>query len=287
GLEISDIDYLIFATMTPDCYLPGAGAFLQRKLELGNIPCLDIRQQCAGFIYSLQLADALIRSGQYRNVLIVGAEVHTCLLPWSKNTWRVIFGQDDCEITPDEFAKNTESRDRTVLFGDGAGAAVISACEDEGHGIVDSLIHADGNEAERLIARAGGSNYRPYFDQSMVESGDITPMVEGREVYRLATRYMPKVAREILERNDMGVEDVDLLIAHQANLRINEAVQKRLGLPDEKVYNNVQRYGNTTAATIPIALHEVREKSLIKDGDLVAFVGLGSGLNWGAVLYRV
>ncbi|MCP4899427.1 MAG: 3-oxoacyl-ACP synthase, partial [bacterium] len=163
GLEISDIDYLIFATMTPDCYLPGAGAFLQRKLELGNIPCLDIRQQCAGFIYGLQLADALIRSGQYRNVLIVGAEVHTCLLPWSKNTWRVIFGQDDCEITPDEFAKNTESRDRTVLFGDGAGAAVVSVCEDEGRGIVDCLIHADGNEAERLIARAGGSNYRPYF----------------------------------------------------------------------------------------------------------------------------
>lgn len=287
GLAIEEIDYLIFATMTPDCYFPGAGSFLQRKLGLGHIPCLDIRQQCAGYIYGLQLADALVRSGQYRNVLVVGAEVHTCLLPWSRNSWRIVAGEDDRELSEEEYAFNTESRDRTVLFGDGAGAAVICAQDDGDHGIIDSLIHVDGGEAERLITRAGGSNYRPYFDQSQVESGDITPMVEGREVYRLATRYMPRVAKEILERNEFTVDDVDLLIAHQANLRINEAVQKRLGLPDEKVYNNVQHYGNTTAATIPIAYHEAREKKLVKAGDLVAFVGLGSGLNWGAVLYRV
>jgi 3-oxoacyl-[acyl-carrier-protein] synthase-3 len=152
--------------------------------------------------------------------------------------------------------------------------------------MVDSLLHTNGEEAERLWTKAAGSAYRPYIQHQMIDSGDVVPVVEGRKVYALAVTFMPQVTLEILERNDLTLDDLDLVIFHQANLRINEGVQKRLGLPDEKVFNNIQNYGNTTAGTIPIAYHEALGQGLVKPGDLVAFVGLGSGLNWGAVLYR-
>jgi 3-oxoacyl-[acyl-carrier-protein] synthase-3 len=286
GLKVEDIDYLIFATMTPDYYFPGSAPFLQRKLGLEHVPCLDIRQQCAGFVYALQLADALIRSGQYRRVLVVGGEAHASLVPWSEKSWRIAFGQEDGPVSAEEFERNTETRDRVVLFGDGAGAIVVETREDGDSGVVDCLLHTNGDEAERLWTKAAGSAYRPYITPEMIESGDVTPVVEGRKVYALAVTFMPKVTLEILERNDLTLEDLDLVIFHQANLRINEGVQKRLGLPDEKVFNNIQNYGNTTAGTIPIAYHEALEQGRAKPGDLVAFVGLGSGLNWGAVLYR-
>ncbi len=285
GLEPSDIDYLIFATMTPDYYFPGSAPFLQRELGLRHIPCLDIRQQCAGFVYALQLADALVRSGQHRRVLVVGAEVHTSLQPWSEHSWQVLLGLEPGPVSAADWQRNTDTRDRTVLFGDGAGAVVIEAT-DEDRGILDSVLHTNGSEAERLWTRAGGSAFRPYFQPAMWDSGDVTPVVEGRKVYALAVQFMPQVALEALGRHGLGLDDLDLLIMHQANLRINEGVQKRLGLPDEKVFNNIQRYGNTTAATIPMALHEARQQGRVRPGDLVAFVGLGSGLNWGAVLYR-
>jgi len=283
GLQTEDIDYVVFATMTPDCYFPGAAPFLQRKLGLPPIPCLDIRQQCAGFIYALQLTDALIRSGPFRHILIVGAEVHTCLMPWDIEP---VMHAGTEEVPPEEFERNTQTRDRTVLFGDGAGAVVVSAVDDGDQGILDTLLFTNGDHAERLWTKAGGSAYRPYFHPDMLATGDITPIVEGREVYRLAVRFMPQVTLQILERNGLTLDDVDLLVMHQANLRINEAVQKRLHLPDEKVFNNIQKYGNTTAATIPIAYHEARQCGRVTAGDLVCFVGLGSGLNWGAVLYR-
>lgn len=284
GLTTADIDYVIFATMTPDHYFPGSAPLLQHALGLPHVPCLDIRQQCAGFIFALQLADAVVRAGQARQVLVVGAEVHTMFMPWC--SWDVVRGESEGPVSPEEYARNTETRDRTVLFGDGAGAVVVSAVEDHGRGVVDSLLHTNGGEWQRLWTAAGGSAYRPYFHPDMHESGDDVPMVEGRKVYALAVTHMPQVTREILERNRLTLDDVDLLIFHQANLRINEGVQKRLGVPDSKVFNNIQRYGNTTAATIPIAFHEVRQQGLVHDGDLVCFVGLGSGLNWGAVLYR-
>jgi 3-oxoacyl-[acyl-carrier-protein] synthase-3 len=283
GLEAADIDYLIFATMTPDYFFPGSAPFLQRKVGLAHVPCLDIRQQCAGFLYALQLADAVIRSGQHRQVLVVGAEVHTSFMEW--DCWDILFGESDREIDREWYERNTATRDRTVLFGDGAGAVVVSATEED-RGVLDCLIHTNGDEAERLITRAGGSAFRPYFSPEMTASGDAVPMVEGREVYRLAVRFMPEVTRELLERNQLTPDDVDMFILHQANLRINEGVQKRLGVPDDKVFNNIQRYGNTTAATIPVALHEARHEGRIKPRDLVCFVGLGSGLNWGAVLHR-
>jgi 3-oxoacyl-[acyl-carrier-protein] synthase-3 len=284
GLGIEDIDYVVFATMTPDHYFPGSAPIFQRKLGMKGVPGLDIRQQCAGFIYGLQLTDALIRSGQYRNVLLVGAEVHTSLMPWT--CWDVVFGRSDRQLSADEYAFNTSTRDRTVLFGDGAGACVVCADGGGDRGVLDVLLHTDGEYFDRLWINAGGSAYRPYFHPGMSESGDIIAVVQGREVFRLAVTHMPEVTMQILERNNLSIDDLDLVVMHQANLRINEAVQKRLGLPDEKVFNNIQKYGNTTAATIPIAFHEARQEGRVKDGDLVCFVGLGSGLNWGAVLYR-
>lgn len=286
GLAPADIDYVIFATMTADYFFPGSAPFLQRKLGLEQVPCLDIRQQCAGFVYALQLADALIRSGQHRRVLVVGAETHASLVPWSPESWRIVLGQSDGPVSPEDYESNTNTRDRVVLFGDGAGAVVVEAKEDTESGVIDCLLHTNGDEAERLWTNAAGSSFRPYIQQEMIDSGDVVPIVEGRKVYALAVTFMPKVTMEILERNGLKIDDLDLVIMHQANLRINEGVQKRLGLPDEKVFNNIQNYGNTTAGTIPIAFHEALEQGRAKEGNLIAFVGLGSGLNWGAILYR-
>ncbi len=286
GLQPSDIDYLVVATMTPDYFFPGSAPFLQRKLGLEHVPCLDIRQQCAGFVYALQLADALIRSGQHKRVLVVGAEAHASLIPWSDHTWSVALGQDDGPVSKEDHEKNTVTRDRVVLFGDGAGAVVVEAMEDTDRGVIDCLLHTNGDEAERLWTKACGSAFRPYIRHDMIDSGDVVPIVEGRKVYALAVTFMPQVTLEILERNGLTLADLDLVIMHQANLRINEGVQKRLGLPDDKVFNNIKNYGNTTAGTIPIAFHEALEQGRAKPGDLVCFVGLGSGLNWGAILYR-
>lgn len=284
GMSASELDYIVLATMTPDMYFPGSAPFLQRKLGLTDVPCLDIRQQCTGFLYGLQVADAMIRANQFRNVLLVGAEVHASFMPWK--SWDVLRGESDAPVPPDEYAVNTATRDRSVIFGDGAGATVLTQTTDDTKGILDILLHTNGAEAERLCTRAGGSAYRPYFAPAMTESGDVTPFVDGREVYRLAVRLIPQAVEQILARNELSLDDVDLVVMHQANLRINEAVQRRLGLADEKVFNNIERYGNTTAGTIPIALHEAREAGRVKPGNLICFVALGSGLNWGAIQYR-
>jgi 3-oxoacyl-[acyl-carrier-protein] synthase-3 len=283
GLSPDQIDYVVFATMTPDFYFPGAGAVFQHKLGLSMVPCLDIRQQCAGFLYGMQISDALIRSGQYRNILLVGAEVHDGFMPWD---WDVVLGKSDREVSGEEFARNTRFRDRTVLFGDGGGAFVMSATDDGAAGIEDVEVHTDGKYAKAMWIPAGGSAFRPYFDPGMSERGDIIPIVQGREVFKMAVTIMPESVKAILQRHGYGLEDLRLLVMHQANLRINEAVQKRLGLPDDKVYNNIQKYGNTTAATLPIAFHEAKTARGLGTGDLVCFVALGSGLNWGAALYR-
>ncbi len=283
GVDRKDIDYVIFATMTPDFYFPGSGSLFQHKLGLGRVPCLDIRQQCAGFLYGMQLADALIASGQRKNLLLVGAEVHGGFMPWS---WDVVFGTSDNKVGEEEFERNTRFRDRTVLFGDGAGAFVISKSDESDRGLLDVAVHTDGAFSDKMWVNAGGSARKPYFDPEMHDNGDIVPIVEGREVFKAAVTLMPEAAESILKKNGLTLDDLDLLIMHQANLRINEAVQKRLGLPDDKVYNNIQRYGNTTAATLPMAFHEARTARDLKPGSLVCFVAVGSGLNWGAALYR-
>ncbi len=283
GLERSDIDYVVFATMTPDYYFPGAGPVFARKLGLRGVPCLDIRQQCAGFLWGLQLADALIRSRQYRNVLLVGAEVHAGFMPWD---WDVLLGRSDRRPTPEEFEWNTRFRDRTVLFGDGAGAFVLSAVEGGDAGVEAVSVHSDGEYWDKMWVDGAGSAYRPWIDRRMIEKGAVVPIVQGRDVFKVAVTLMPEAIQNILASNGYTIDDLRLVIMHQANLRINEACQKRLGLPDDRVFNNIQRYGNTTAATLPMAFHEARRERGLVEGDLVAFVALGSGLSWGAALYR-
>jgi len=284
GIDKSEIDYVVFATMTPDYYFPGSGNVFQRKFGLGKVPCLDVRLQCSGFLYGMQLADAMIRAGQYRNVLVIGAEVHGGFMPWK--AWDILLGRSDRVLPPDEFNWISGFRDRTVLFGDGAGAFVMSA-EQEGDGGVEGVtIHSDGEYVDKMWVPAGGSAFRPYFEPRMFENGDVVPIVQGRDVFRLAVTLMPEAVHEILSLHGYALDDVRLLIMHQANLRINEAVQKRLGLPDDRVFNNIQKYGNTTAATLPIAFHEARSERQLEAGDLVCFVALGSGVNWGALLYR-
>ncbi len=283
-MSTGEIGYLVLATMTPDYYFPGSGPIVQHKLGLGPIPSLDIRQQCAGFVYGMQIADVMIRSGQHEHVLLLGAEVHGGLMPWK--SWDVALGQSDRKISPEEFAFNTRFRDRTVLFGDGAGAFVLSASDDDSAGIEDIAVYSDGQHVDKMWVPSGGSAYRPSFDPAKIETGDSVPIVAGREVFKAAVTLMPEAVEGILERNGYGLDDLRLLVMHQANLRINEAVQKRLGLPDEKVFNNIQKYGNTTAGTLPIAFHEARTERGLVPGDLICFVALGSGLNWGAALYR-
>lgn len=263
GMEPEEIDCIVFATVSPDHFFPGGGVFLQRKMGLTDIPCLDVRDQCTGFLYGLSVADAWIRIGRYRRILLVGAEVHSTGL-----------------------LKSTEGRDTAVLFGDGAGAAILVPSEEEDRGVLDIRLHADGRHAEKLWMEAPASAYHPMISTDYIERGLTHPFMDGREVFKHATTRMPEAVLEVLKSTGLAIEEVDLVIPHQANLRISQAVQKRLGLAEGKVYSNIQRYGNTTAASIPIALHEALDEGLISDGDLVCLTAFGSGFTWGAALIR-
>jgi 3-oxoacyl-[acyl-carrier-protein] synthase III len=283
GIAPGEIDYIVFATMTPDHFFPGCGGLLQKALGLGHVPALDIRQQCTGFIYGLQVGDALIRSGQARTVLLVGAEVHSGFMPWTN--WDYLFGRGGEPPTAEEKAWNTRFRDRTVLFGDAGGACVLRG-EEGDRGLLGFKVHSDGEGFEALYVPSAGFAQRPYVTAADLTEGRHIPEMNGRLVFKLAVTRMPQAVREICDHCGVAVHDLDLLIAHQANLRINELVQRALELPDEKVFNNIQRYGNTTAATIPIALDEARKAGRVREGALVCFVGLGAGFHWGAALMR-
>jgi len=288
GLEPGDVDFIVFATMTPAHYFPGNGGLLATRLGLDRTPALDIRMQCAGFLSGLQIADAFIRAGTYRRVLLVGAECHASLYPWSDAEWAVMFGESEGPVSPEAYAWGTAQRDRAVIFGDGAGAFVLEANDaDDGRGFLGFEMRTDGAHWDKLYVPGGGSASFPYFSPEQFERNQTIPVVEGRQVFRLATTAMPAIVKETLERRGLSVGDLSLLLMHQANLRINEAVQKSLGLPDEKVFNNIQRYGNTTAATLPLVFHEARQNGLVRDGHLVCFTALGAGLHWGAGLLRV
>jgi 3-oxoacyl-[acyl-carrier-protein] synthase III len=282
GLTPADIDYVVFATMTPDYYFPGAGVLLQEKLGLGKVPTLDIRQQCTGFIYGLQVADALLRTKVAKRLLLVGAEVHSGFMPWRDHN--VVFGTTDARPSAEEYAFNTRYRDRTVLFGDGAGALVLEWSDDD-RGLGAVALHSDGHYAEKLFVPSGFA-FRPYITEQMIRDGKHIPDMDGPRVFRMAVAKLPEVVHEVLDKSGHTLDDVTLLLAHQANLRLNEAVQKALGLGEDRVYNNIQRYGNTTAATIPILYDECRRAGRIKRGDLVCFVALGAGFHWGAALWR-
>jgi 3-oxoacyl-[acyl-carrier-protein] synthase-3 len=287
AVEPGDIDLIIFATMTPAHYFPGNGGLLATRLGLSKTHALDIRMQCAGFLSGLQVADAFIRSGTYRRVLLVGAECHASFFPWTEAEWAILFGASDGPVTPEAFAWGTAHRDRAVIFGDGGGAFVLEADESEdGRGFLGFEMRTDGAHWDKLYVPGGGSASFPYFSPEMFADNRTVPIVEGRQVFRLATTAMPQIVKETLEKHGLTLEDLSLLLMHQANLRINEAVQKGLGLPDEKVFNNIQKYGNTTAATLPLVFHEAKREGRIRPGDLVCFTALGAGLHWGAGLLR-
>ncbi|HEX9981766.1 MAG TPA: 3-oxoacyl-[acyl-carrier-protein] synthase III C-terminal domain-containing protein [Thermoanaerobaculia bacterium] len=287
GCGIGDIDAIVFATMTPDHLFPGNGPVVQAKMGFPeNIPTFDIRQQCSGFLYGLDLADSLIQSRKYKRVLLIGADVHSPFMPW-QNGWDITIGADHREVTPQEYELNTRFRDRTVLFGDGAGAVVVEAAADETQrGFLGSRLYTNGANIEALFVPGVGFRHRPYVDHAQIDRAEFIPVMEGREVFKQAVSKMPEAVRTVCAGAGVTVEDIDILLIHQANLRIVEGVARQLALSPEKVPHNIERYGNTTAGTLPILFHECLEDGRIKPGMLVCFTALGSGLHWGAALYR-
>lgn len=282
----ADIDLVISATMTPDYFFPGNSGIYQTRLGLGHIPCFDIRQQCAGFLYALQLADAHIRSGMARNVLIVGAEVHTGFMPFSDHSWKVLQGDDPGPVSATDFEWNSKFRHLLVLFGDAAAAVIVQATDAEGRGISETILRGEGKELDKLYVPGTGFRRRPYTDPRQFERGEHVPVMDGKVVFKMATTRMTEVAAEVLKKNGLNVSDLSLVLMHQANKRINEYCAKQLGVPEEKIIHNIERYGNTTAATIPLLWDEASKTGRIRPGDWVLMVAFGAGMNWGATLMR-
>ncbi|MBW2613074.1 MAG: ketoacyl-ACP synthase III [Deltaproteobacteria bacterium] len=265
GWNSEDLDLIVFATMTPDVNLPGSGVFLQNRLGAKKVPALDIRQQCTGFLHGLEICDVYIRSGKAQKILLVGAEFQSRYL----------------EIT-------TENRDTAVIFADGAGAVCIEAVETNNNvGIITSILHANGKYSGALRAGMPARKSGKAISPTVIKNQEHFPYMDGKTVFKLAVTLLPKVTGELLEKANMNIEDINMFIPHQANLRINEAFRERMNIPERKIYNNIQRYGNTTAATIPIALDELMEKNMLKPKDTVMFIGLGAGLTWGGVIYTL
>jgi 3-oxoacyl-[acyl-carrier-protein] synthase III len=263
GWQPKDIDAIVYATLSPDYYFPGDGCILQAKLGLPGVPALDVRNQCSGFIYGLSVADAWIRTGQYKRVLLVGAEVHSNGLDVSNR-----------------------GRDVTVIFGDGAGAALLEATDDPNSGVLSTHLHADGRFGKDLWTQTPGSARYPRLDHQALEEGLHFPKMDGQKVFKHAIVAMPQVVREALTKNNLSPQDIKVLIPHQANLRISEMVQRSLELRDDQVFNNIQRYGNTTAASIPLCLDEAIEARGVQRGDLVALAAFGAGFTWASALVR-
>ena len=282
-----DIDAVVFATMTPNYFFPGNGPVVQAKMGFReSMPTFDIRQQCSGFLYGLDLADSLIQSRKYQRVLLIGGDVHTPFMPWEKG-WGSTIGIASSDISPEDYAFNTSIRDRTVLFGDGAGAVVVEGSADDHRGLIATKLFTDGSNIEALYVPGVGFRRRPYVTQEQLDHTDSIPVMSGREVFKQAVSRMPQAVRAVCEAGGVTVNDIDVLLIHQANLRIVEGVARQLGLRDDKVPHNIERYGNTTAGTLPILFHECVADGRIKPGMLVCFTALGSGLHWGAALYRM
>lgn len=262
GLAPADLDAIIYATSTPDHFAPGNGVYLQRLLGVGAIPSIDIRNQCSGFVYALAIADAFVRIGSYRHVLVVGAEIQSTALDVS-----------------------TRGRNTAVIFADGAGAVVLGPSDDE-RGILAFDLHGDGSHAEKLWVDAPGSMYHPRVSARQLEEGRHFLEMDGKEVFRHAVARMPESVQAVLAAAGHTTGDLALLVAHQANLRIAEMMQKSLGLRDDQVYNNIMWYGNTTAATIPIALDECVRGGRLQRGDLLVLTAFGSGFMWGSAALR-
>ncbi|MCJ8166207.1 ketoacyl-ACP synthase III [Pontibacter sp. E15-1] len=263
GLEPKDVDMIIFATLSPDYTFPGSGVLMQRELGLKDIPALDVRNQCSGFIYALSVGDQFIKTGMYDTVLVVGAEIHSSGLDFS-----------------------TRGRGVSVIFGDGAGAVVLRPSDSKDHGILSTHLHADGEFAEELAVLAPDTNKKERLTHEMIDNGSIYPYMNGNTVFKHAVTRFPEVIQEALQKNGYKPEDIDMLIPHQANLRITSYIQQKMGLPAERVFSNIHKYGNTTAASVPIALSEALEEGRIKEGDLVCLAAFGSGFTWASALIR-
>lgn len=283
GIQPEEIDFIVFATLSPDFYFPGSGVLMQRELGITHkeVACLDVRNQCSGFVYGLSVADQFIKTGMYKNIAVVGSEMHSMGLDYSDN-----------------------GRHVTVIFGDGAGAVILQPDTRPDAGILTTKIHSDGTHAEQLAMINPGChggyhgdkekyNYPDpstyggiFFTPEMYDENMLYPDMNGQFVFKMAVQKFPEVIMEALADVGLDQSDIDMLIPHQANLRISQFVQKKLGLSDDQVYNNIQRYGNTTAASIPIALSEAWQEGKIKDNDLVCLAAFGSGFTWGSALIR-
>ena len=263
GKKPEDVDFIVFATLSSDYNFPGSGVLLQRKLPFRNIGAIDIRTQCSGFIYALSVADQFIKSGMYKTILVVGSEVQSNV-----------------------FELTDRGRNMSVIFGDGAGAVVLQATDEPNKGILTTKLHSDGKFAEELYLEHPGSRRKVRFSPDMMEKGELLPYMNGKLVFMNALKYFPEVVREALTECNLQETDIDIFIPHQANARITQAVQKEMNLPDEKVISNIDKYGNTTAASIPIALCEAWQDGKIKDGDLVALAAFGSDFLWASALIR-
>ena len=281
GITPQDIDFIVFATLSPDYYFPGCGVLLQRAMQMKEVGALDVRNQCSGFVYALSVADQFIKTGMYKNILVVGAEKHS-------------FGLDF----------STRGRNVSVIFGDGAGAVVFQPTDKAGQGILSTHLHSDGANAEILAMYNPGTHANHwsgehkladfkdaeigemFMSHEMIDNAQNFPNMDGPAVFKVAVEKFPQVIREALAKNNLETSDLNMLIPHQANLRISQFVQKKLGLRDDQVYNNIMQYGNTTAASVPIALCEAWEKGLVKEGDLVCLAAFGSGFTWASALLR-
>lgn len=265
GITAQDIDFIVFATLSPDYYFPGPGVMVQEQLGIGEIGALDVRNQCSGFIYGLSVADQFIRTGTYKNILLIGSENHSG-------------GLD----------KTTRGRGVSVIFGDGAGAVILQPTEEEGKGILTAHLHSEGKHAKELALLS--PNTAHWVDKIMKEKDpedtSYYPYMNGNFVFKHAVTRFQEVIHEALQATNLKGEDIDLLIPHQANLRISQYIQQKMGLNDSQVFNNIQKYGNTTAASIPIALSEAVAEGRLRSGDLLCMAAFGSGFTWGSALVR-
>ncbi|UFH35647.1 3-oxoacyl-ACP synthase III family protein [Flavobacterium acetivorans] len=266
GVAKEDIDFVVFATLSPDYYFPGPGVLVQRDLGLRTVGALDVRNQCSGFVYALSVADQYIKTGMYKNILVIGSEVQSTGLDMT-----------------------TRGRGVSVIFGDGAGAAVLSREEDLSKGILSTHLHSEGQHAEELVVKAPGMGGRWVTDilaDTDAEDESYFPYMNGQFVFKNAVVRFSEVINEGLQANNLQVSDIDMLIPHQANLRISQFIQNKFKLTDDQVFNNIQKYGNTTAASIPIALTEAWEQGKIKTGDTVVLAAFGSGFTWGSAIIK-
>lgn len=282
GVDVSQVDALVTATMTPDYYAPGIAGLVQHGLGLSQVASFDLRQQCSGFLYGLDLADSLIGSRRAETVLVIGAEVHSGFIPWGRRN------VDGTYPSPDEAQRaiNNQTRAWSVLFGDGAGAAVVRRSTGEGEGVLASQLFTDGSQFELILVPGIGSRHQPYVDQDQLDNSLQMPMMDGAGLYRSAVRLMPAAVKRVCEKAGLAVDEVDLFVAHQANDRILEGVRRELKVSAEKVPSNIAHYGNTTSGTLPILYHELRQSGRVGPGTLVCFTAFGAGAHWGALLYR-